>query len=334
MSEYLQLIHLLEDIRPHDVDIHGGKAVNLAKLAQLGFLVPSSLSISSKAFAQMVESNQNFTDMLEKADNSDDFEELLEISVDLQNEVENYKIPEELASEIAQCYDRLLKTSKNIEFGFAVRSSATIEDRSDISFAGQAESFLCVMDVSDILGSVKKVWQSAYSERAVIYLKTKKIPLKQVKMAVVVQEMMPVNISGVMFTANVVNNSTDEMLINATWGLGDSLVSGKIVPDTYILTKNPLSVIQRNLGEKEFTSQLEKNQPALVKTPEHKQSEYTLDNQTLFTIAEIGMKIESGMESPQDIEWCIRPDGGLVILQSRPITTLSVPSSREVMSQE
>ncbi|MGY5880975.1 MAG: PEP/pyruvate-binding domain-containing protein [Candidatus Thorarchaeota archaeon] len=330
----MQLVHLLEDIQSHDVEVHGGKATNLAKLAQLGFLVPRSLSVSSNAFIQMIESNQNIADMLEKADNSDDFEELLEISVSLQEAVGNYLIPEDLSSEIVQSFNHLQKNTENSEFGFAVRSSATIEDRRDISFAGQAESYLCVMNEAGILESVKKVWQSAYSERAVIYLKTKDIPLKQVKMAVVVQEMMPVNISGVMFTANVVNNSTEEMLINATWGLGDSLVSGKIVPDTYILTKNPLSVIQRNLGEKEFTSQLEMNQPSLTPTPQRKQSEYTLDDQTLFNIAEVGMKIESGMESPQDIEWCIRPDGGLVILQSRPITTLSVPSSHEVKSQE
>jgi pyruvate,water dikinase len=330
----LQLVYSLEDIQPQDIEIHGGKATNLAKLAQLGFHVPRSLSISSNAFAQMIERNQKLADLLEKADNSNDFEELLEISVSLQETVKNYKIPENLESEISRSFDNLQKEIENSKFGFAVRSSATIEDRSDISFAGQAESYLCVMNETGILESVKKVWQSVYSERAVIYLKTKEIPLKQVKMAVVIQEMMPVSISGVMFTANVVNNNTDEMLINATWGLGDSLVSGKIVPDTYILTKNPLSVIQRNLGEKEFTSQLEKDQPALVKTPEHKQSEYTLDDQTLFDIAEIGMKIESGMESPQDIEWSTLPDGGLVILQSRPITTLSVPSSHEVKSLE
>jgi phosphoenolpyruvate synthase/pyruvate phosphate dikinase len=327
----LQLVHTLEEIQPKDVEIHGGKATNLAKLANLGFRVPRSFSISSVAFTQMVKNNQNLTDLIEKADNSDDFEELLEISASLQEVVGKYKVPGNLETEISQRFRQL---QKNIDFGFAIRSSATIEDRSDISFAGQAESYLCIMDETGILKSVKKVWQSAYSERAVIYLKTKEIPLKQVKMAVVVQEMVPVNISGVMFTANVVNNSTEEMLINSTWGLGDSLVSGKIVPDTYILAKNPLSVIQRELGGKEFTSQLETNQPALVTTPEHKQSEYTLDDETLFDIADVGMKIESGMESPQDIEWCIRPDGGLVILQSRPITTLSEPSSHEVKSQE
>jgi len=322
----LKLVHTLDDIQPEEVEIHGGKAANLARLATLGFHVPRSLSISSTAFSRMVDNNDNLIDLIEKADCSDDFEELLEISANLQEAIGKYKIPEELESEISQSFDYL---QENSEFGFAVRSSATIEDRSDISFAGQAESYLCIMNEEGILESVKKVWQSAFSERAVIYLKTKGIPLKQAKMAVIVQEMMPVNISGVMFTANVVNNSTEEMLINATWGFGDSLVSGKIVPDTYILAKTPLSVIQRELGGKEFTSKLEINQPALIPTPRHKQSEFTLDDKTLFDIAEVGMKIESGMESPQDIEWCIRPDGLLVILQSRPITTLNVPSSHE-----
>ena len=328
------MVHSLEDIQPKDVEIHGGKAANLAKLVHLGFLVPRSLSISSNAFAQMVESNQEFVSLLEIIDDSDDFEKIMEISASLQKIIGDYSLPEILETEVIEKFKHLQEKTKNSELGFAVRSSATIEDRTDISFAGQAESFLCVNNQTDILESVNMVWQSAFSERAVVYLKTKEIPMKQVKMAVIIQEMIPADISGVMFTANVVDNSSEEMLINATWGLGDSLVSGKIVPDTYILTKNPLSVIQRVLGGKEFTSLPARNQPTISKTPTNKQSEFSLDEQTLFDIADVGMKVESGMESPQDIEWCIRPDGGLVILQSRPITTLSVPSSHEVKSLE
>ena len=328
------MVHSLKDIQPKDVEIHGGKAAKLAKLVHLGFIVPRSLSISSNAFVQMVESNQEFVSLLEIIDDSDDFEKIIEISASLQKIIADYSLPEILETEVIEKFKHLQEQTKNSELGFAVRSSATIEDRTDISFAGQAESFLCVNNQTDILESVNMVWQSAFSEHAVVYLKTKEIPMKQVKMAVIIQEMIPADISGVMFTANVVNNNTEEMLINATWGLGDSLVSGKIVPDTYILKKNPLSVIQRVLGGKEFTSLPARNQPTISKTPTNKQSEFSLDEQTLFDIADVGMKVESGMESPQDIEWCIRPDGGLVILQSRPITTLSVPSSHEVKSLE
>ena len=319
------MVHSLEKIQPEDVEVHGGKAANLAKLAQLGFLIPRGFSISSTAFVQMVESNQDLNNFLRNVDDSDDFEEILEMSECIQKAIGNYRMPKHLVSEITMNFKQLQEN----EFGFAVRSSATVEDRSDISFAGQAESYLCVSNPSDIIESVKKVWQSSFSDRAVIYLKTKEVPTKQVKMAVVVQEMIPAYISGVMFTANVVNNNMEEMLVNATWGLGDSLVSGKIVPDTFVLKKNPLSVIQRELGGKEFTSTPEMSRPVMLETQKDKQSKFTLEDQTLFSIAEVGMKIESSMESPQDIEWCIRPDGGLVILQSRPITTLNVPSSDE-----
>ncbi len=326
----MQLVYSLEDIQPEDVDTHGGKATNLARLAHLGFRVPRTFSISSRAFVQMIENNPDLASLLESADGTDDFEELLELSVKLQKAISDYEMPEQLQKEILEGYSNLREKIESCEYGFAVRSSATIEDRSDISFAGQAESYLCCMTEADVISSVKRVWQSAYSERAVIYLKTKEIPLKQVKMAVIIQEMMSADVSGVMFTANVVNNDTDEMLINATWGFGDSLVSGKVVPDTFIIKKTPLKIIQKNLGKKELTSQLENNQQILIPTPREKQTVYSLEDRTLLDIAEVGMKIESSMESPQDIEWCIRSDNSLAIIQSRPITTLKSPSSDEV----
>nr|KXH73774.1 MAG: hypothetical protein AM325_07120 [Candidatus Thorarchaeota archaeon SMTZ1-45] len=325
----MKMVHTLEMIQPDEVETHGGKAVNLGKLAQSGFLIPRGFSISTDAFTQMVESSHDLINFLKKVDDSEDFEEILEISENLQRLIEEYQVPKRLESEISLGIQNLKELSVSSELGFAIRSSATIEDHSDVSFAGQAESYLCVKKHSEIIEFVKKVWQSAFSERAIVYLKAKAIPIRQLKVAVVVQEMIPAEISGVMFTANVVNNNADELLINATWGLGDCLVSGKIVPDTYVLTKSPFSVIQRTVGEKELTSKLEMNQLVLIETPKDRQSKYTLDDETLFDIAEIGLKIENVMECPQDIEWCIKPDGVLVILQSRPITTLSVPSSHK-----
>jgi pyruvate,water dikinase len=324
VSERLQVVQFLDDIQPDDVENHGGKAVNLAKLKQLGFPVPNGLSLSSTAFMQMIEKNKNLRDFLGKVDESDDFEEILEISGYVQSIISSYEIPESIVSELSKNINGL----ESGEFGFAVRSSATVEDRSDVSFAGQAESHLCVRKQEDIIESVKNVWQSTFSERALIYLKTKDISPLDTKMAVLVQEMAPAKISGVMFTANVVTNNTEEILINSTWGLGDALVSGEVVPDTFVLTKNPPSVIQRNLGEKEFTSKPELHNRAITDTPLEMRSEFSLDDQTLSYIAEVGMKIEERMGSPQDIEWCIKLDGNLVILQSRPITTLSEPSSR------
>jgi pyruvate, water dikinase len=322
----LQIVHSLNEIQSESVNLHGGKAVNLARLRNFGFRVPQGIVISSAAFEQMERKNKDLASCLRKVDETEDFEEILEISGIIQSIISSYTIPKEIVSEITKRINSLEQT----ELGFAIRSSATIEDRSDISFAGQAESYLCVKEQDNIIESVKKVWQSAFSERALFYLKTRGIPLEEVKMAVLIQEMIPAEISGVMFTANVVTNSTDEILINSTWGIGDTLVAGEIVPDTFVLTKNPFKIIQRTLGDKEFTSDAHIYDLIRTGTPEEKRSQFTLNDKTLHDLAEVGMKIEMSMESPQDIEWCIRSDGRLVILQSRPITTLSGPSSHEV----
>ncbi|MGY5874797.1 MAG: PEP/pyruvate-binding domain-containing protein, partial [Candidatus Thorarchaeota archaeon] len=149
--------------------------------------------------------------------------------------------------------------------------------------------------------------------------------LGQMKMGVFVQEMLPVDVSGVTFTANVVNNSRDEMLINSTWGIGDTIVSGKIIPDTYLLNKSPLRVMGRELGTKEKTSQ-----PGMIEgcvqlmlndTPQERRKRFSLSDEALMVVAELGIEIEKKMGSPQDIEWCMK-DGEIVILQTRPITTL------------
>jgi phosphoenolpyruvate synthase/pyruvate phosphate dikinase len=141
--------------------------------------------------------------------------------------------------------------------------------------------------------------------------------------------MVPAIVSGVMFTMNVVNNSTDEMLINATWGLGETLVSGRVIPDTFILSKHPLQVIQQEMGAKEITSiaftSESKTKAITDSTPREKREKYALENHELMKVAQLGLEIEKQMGSPQDIEWCIRPDNEIVILQSRPITTLKIP---------
>jgi pyruvate,water dikinase len=144
-------------------------------------------------------------------------------------------------------------------------------------------------------------------------------------MGVFVQEMIHAEVSGVTFTANVVTNNTDEMLINSTWGIGDTIVSGKIVPDTYLLNKRSLQVMGKELGSKEKTSNPKIDESGvqlmLSETSQEKRKVFSLTDDALMRVAEICFEIEKKMGSPQDIEWCIK-DGEIVILQTRPITTL------------
>ena len=219
--------------------------------------------------------------------------------------------------------DDFLSQFENLksERGYAVRSSATVEDRADFSFAGQAESYLCVHSIDEVLESVKRVWLSALSPTVAIYLKTKGVPMSQVRMGVVVQEMVDADIAGVMFTANVVENKLDEVLIESTWGLGESLVSGKVIPDSFILEKATKSIVSKALGTKEFTYRYGPMGTIKESTPVEKREEFTLSNERLMEIAQLGLEIEEKLGFPQDIEWCMKGQE-IIILQSRPITTL------------
>lgn len=325
----IPLIQSLDSIRPEDIETHGGKATSLAHLRREGFRTPRGFSISSHNFVRMRDRIPDVIRLLDKIESVDDFEEMLLLAEKIQTLVSLCQLGEDLKSEIMKGLQSMQESTTGSKAGYAVRSSATIEDRSDISFAGQAETLLCIRNTSDIFEAVKRVWRSAYSPSAAIYLKSKGIPLKQVKMAVVVQEMIPAVVSGVMFTANVVNSNTNEMLINATWGLGETLVSGRVIPDTFILSKKPRRVLQRELGTKMITSiaSVSENSAKATThdTPREKREEFTLDNRLVLKVAQIGLEIEQMMGTPQDIEWCIKSDGEIVILQSRPITTLSIP---------
>jgi len=325
----IPLVQPLDTIRPEDIETHGGKATNIARLKLAGFCVPRGFSISSLSFNRIRKSLPEINKFLDRLEDEEDFEEILNLAEKLQTLVNSYQIPEDLKSEISQEFQRLQEQQIGSVWGYAVRSSATIEDRNDISFAGQANSYLCVKEISNIFDAVKQVWKSVYSPSALIYLKNKGVPINLVKMAIVVQEMIPAIVSGVMFTANVVSNNRKEMLINATWGLGETLVSGRVIPDTFILSKNPLSIIQKEMGAKEITSIVVASEGDAKTnthtTPREKCEKYTLENHELLRVAQLGIEIEKQMGSPQDIEWCIRTDGEIVILQSRPITSLRIP---------
>ncbi len=313
----------LSIINAENVEKYGGKATNLAQLYNMGFTVPKGFSVTTLCFDLMMSDIPQLAEIITQIQKSDDFEEILELALGLQTIISSYKIPTDIGSQITREFQKLSNLGER--YGFAVRSSATIEDRSDVSFAGQAESFLCVLRPEDIIDSIKKVWISGFSPSAVIYLNTKDIPISQMKMGVFVQEMIRAEVSGVTFTANVVNNSLDELLINSTWGIGDTIVSGKIVPDTYLLNKRSLQVMGKELGTKEKTSNPKVDESGvqlmLNETSQEKRKMFSLTDDALMRVAEICLEIEKKMGSPQDIEWCIK-DGEIVILQTRPITTL------------
>ncbi|MBS3793292.1 MAG: PEP/pyruvate-binding domain-containing protein [Candidatus Thorarchaeota archaeon] len=308
-----------------DIEMHGGKAANLARLHRMGINVPQGFSVSSSVFTDMVISNPEAQELIKIISDSNDIDAILTYTSDLQKIIENIKIPKGTRSKILGAYRNLRKKSRQEEPNFAIRSSATVEDRDDFSFAGQARSFLCVSKEGDILDCIKGVWASSFTPQAVFYLRDNNVHLSTAKMATVVQEMIPADVSGVMFTANVISKNTDEILLNATWGLGETLVSGQVVPDTYVVGKQNLEVLEQRLGSKKRMCIPETSEKGrhvkIVETPQSKKDMHSLTCKEIKNLAQIGLQIERCFESAQDIEWCLN-DSEVAIVQSRPITTI------------
>jgi len=325
-------ICFLEMIHENNLEKFGGKAVNLARLHSAGVSVPTGFSISSDCFSEFLRGIDHSDEILRRLESTSDVEEIMECAASLERLGSSREMPAKTKESIVEAFSRLSERVGEHDTGYAIRSSANIEDGQHISFAGQAESYLCVNGAENVVESVRRTWQSAISPRAVLYLRSMNVPLNRVKMGVIVQEMVDADVSGVMFTANIVTNDPCQIIIESTWGLGEPLVSGKVIPDTYVLDKNPLRVLQRTLGTKAVVASIAaRNQQqgvVLQETPPDKQSTLTLNDVNLLKVAQMGMSVEKILGGPQDIEWCIR-DSQLIVLQARPVTTMQQSSYRD-----
>ncbi|MBU0597959.1 phosphoenolpyruvate synthase, partial [Patescibacteria group bacterium] len=203
----------------------------------------------------------------------------------------------------------------------AVRSSATAEDSSIASWAGELESYLYV-DKGNLLDMIKTCWSSLFTPRAIFYRFEKKLHRMKVSVAVVVQKMVNSEISGITFTAHPVTKDRNQMVIEAGWGQGESIVAGKITPDTYIYDKVIGSLIDINISsQKEMIVSKSGSGTKTVKVPKIKASQQKLSGEQIMKLAVICEKIEKHYRVPQDIEWALEKNK-LYITQTRPITTL------------
>ncbi|MFX0106714.1 MAG: PEP/pyruvate-binding domain-containing protein [Candidatus Hodarchaeota archaeon] len=324
MADHSRII-FLHDMGIESPEKYGGKAINLARLHREGFRVPDGFSVPCQWFLDFLNSLPNGQDLISILESTDDIDTILEKSEELEELGRNYEMPLDIRHEVSEAFLQLEHNIDSASVGFSIRSSANVEDSSSISFAGQAETYLCVRGVDNIISSIQKTWQSLLSPSSALYLQSMGIPLSKVRMGVVVQEMIAADIAGVMFTANVVNKDPNQIIIESTWGLGEALVSGKVIPDTYLLSKKPLQVKERKLGSKEVTSepsaQYDTEGIVYSQTPEVRRKSFTLNDQDVVRVAKTGLEIEGKLGLYQDIEWCMR-DEELIILQSRPVTTM------------
>lgn len=314
----------LSNVDKEDIDLVGGKGANLGELIQAGFPVPNGFAITSSAYDHYIKSNgfeSEIRECLEKIDSNPD--RIKQVSLEIREFLNAGSIPDDLYNEIEEKYSEMGRDAR-----VAVRSSATAEDLPEASFAGQQDTYLNICRIDRLLDSIKSCFASLWTERAIEYRKQTGFDREKISLAVVVQEMVESDVSGVLFTANPVNNNRNEMILNASYGLGESIVSGLVTPDTYILDAKKYAIKKKILGTKTKSivyDPVKRNTERSNSSSER--NKFCLEDDDIQLLASIGKQLESHFDYPQDIEWAMK-DGKFYILQSRRITTLEQESNQ------
>jgi len=310
MVAKMSMIKFLNEIKEPTVSELGGKGYFLSVLINNGFNVPKGFVIISDTFFEYLKQN-NLMEKIEKLSSEINEGSFRQKSKEIKDLILNGEMPEEIASEIKDNLNKL-----GIQY-VAIRSSAVSEDSLKASFAGMHDTFLNIKaDLNIVLEIIKKCWASLFNERAVIYRIKKEIPHWE-GMAIVIQEMIPAQISGITFTAH----PTDEksLLVEASYGIGDMIVSGKVEPDDYIVDRESSEIVERKIGRKGKMSIVENEVTKVIDIEKEIANKQVLSDDRVKEIAKNCLKIEKILNYPQDIEWCIY-NNKVWLLQSRQIT--------------
>ncbi len=303
----------------------GGKGLSLSKMLNAGLPVPHGFHVTTDAYRAFVQANDLQAKILAALpDGNTPLPASLETAAAAINRlfIES-EIPGEIISAITVAYTALCQrhSKDGDRQPVAVRSSATAEDLPEASFAGQQESYLNVSGIQDVLAAVKNCWASLWTARAIAYRRKNNIDQNTVALAVVVQEMVAAEAAGILFTMNPLNGHSDEMVINAAWGLGEAIVGGRVSPDTIVADKATGKVKKMDVAEKQVITVV--TAAGTEERPLHdaRRKAPALNRRQVAELVHIARAIETFYGCPQDIEWC-RAHDRFYIVQSRPITAL------------
>lgn len=303
----------LPDIGADDLPEVGGKALNLGRMLAAGLPVPPGFCLTTPAYRVVV---GHRLDALLPALAGAEPDERDRLAARARHIVTTAPVPAALAEAIASRYDAL-----GHEVAVAVRSSATAEDLPGASFAGQQDTYLNVVGADAVLDAVQRCWASLWTGRAVSYRASQGIDHAEVSLAVVVQRLVDAEVAGVMFTANPVTGNRDQLVIDAGPGLGESVVSGAVNPDRFVVATDSGSVVDVTVGDKRTAVRSvagggTRTEPTVAAT------EPCLTGEQLASLRTLAAGVASVYDSPQDTEWAIDADGTAWLTQSRAITTL------------
>jgi pyruvate,water dikinase len=326
MRHTLQLAELRRD---HSASF-GGKSSALGELIAAGIPVPPGFAVSTSAFRAFVE-EAGLGGMI-AAEMSrlspSDVDSVGAASHAISQAMRFAPVPDAVRDEVARRYAELGE-----EAPVAVRSSALGEDSQDATFAGQQETYLWVRGVDHVCDALRDCWVSLYSPPAISY-RARLSDGEEPAMGVAVQQMVDAEVSGVLFTCNPVSGDPSMVAVNASWGLGLAVVGGEVTPDDYLVSKVTKEVVREHIHSKDIQYVPDAGGRGAVRAdvPEERRGIACLDAATLVALVDVAGRIERYFGSHQDVEWVIARDGGLFVVQSRPVTAVRKPATTTATS--
>jgi pyruvate,water dikinase len=322
-----ELILFFKEIDKRDLPYVGGKGANLGEMTKAGFPVPNGFAVTVRSYDIFLEDNKISDDINEilKGIDVNKPDELESASRRIESRIKKNRMPEVVAEEIKKSYKKLSgRFRKSL---VAVRSSATAEDLPGASFAGQQATFLNIKGENNLLEAVKDCWASLYTARAIFYREQNKIPHKKVKISVIVQKMVQSEVSGVMFSIDPVTNNKDRIIVEAVFGLGEMIVQGSVVPDTYTVQKDTFAILSKDISEQAIQLVRRGLETKEVDVPKRQIGVQKLPNEDIIKLAKLADKLQKHYYFPQDIEWAKERDE-LYIVQTRPVTTMGETNAK------
>jgi pyruvate,water dikinase len=317
---------------PADYDKLGGKGASLARMSVAQFPVPIGFCVTTDAYKDVLATTDLKNVLINQIQSIDyqQFSNLDRIAAEIRNQILQMAMPLEMEQNIRNAYQQLCQlTNHQNDLPVAVRSSANAEDLPDASFAGQQDTYLWIVGEDAVLEHIKKCWASLFTARAITYRRDHKIAEETVLMSVVIQKMVNAKAAGVAMTLNPINGDRSKIVIDASWGLGETVVSGEVTPDHFLVDKVMMTILKSDIHHKhiEHVPDIAARRVVVQEIEKNRAKSACLSPSEVQLVCKMSRLVEKHYGCPQDIEWAIDldlPEGAnLTLLQSRPETVWS-----------
>lgn len=331
-----------KDADKNSLPLVGGKNASLGEMIKTGIRVPPGFAVTTDGYLGFITDTGIKDKIFDILSNMppDDVESLNRASAEIQGIINNASLPDEIKSAIAEGYSLFCEKCSVETVPVAVRSSATAEDLPTASFAGQQDTYLWVEGTKKVIDSVQRCWASLFTPRAIDYRNKNDFPHEKVLISVGVQKMVNSRAAGVMFTINPTNGDPSKVVIEGSWGLGETVVGGTVNPDKFVVDKVVMETSEKTISAKHIKCVYDPDRGEVVNVDVEPdmQSKCCLDDREIKELAKIGKEIEKHYGRAMDIEWAIDKDfsfpENVFIVQARPETVWSQRKKEPVIGKK